>query len=125
MGSQLAPSSPKLAKQTEATLAVHMRPALHGRTGRGVGVLGQFGELYVLASVLAISIEVPVEVGAVPFAALTALATLLVAALAVLPLIVPILRGEDQALFDAGLLAVLALLLLFAPFFELGLYVGL
>src|ERR671939_700898 len=114
MGSQLAPSSPKLAKQTEATLAVHMRTALQGRTGRGVGVLGQLGELYVLASVLAISVEVPVEVGAVPLAAL-----------AVLPLIVPILRGEDQALFDAGLLTVLALLLLFAPFFELGLYAGL
>src|SRR5215210_3428680 len=99
-----------------------MRTALHGRTGRGVGVLGQLGELYVLASVLAVSIEVPVEVGAVPFAALTAL---LVAALAVLPLIVPILGREDQALFDAGRLAMLALLLLFAPFFELGLYAGL
>jgi hypothetical protein len=102
-----------------------MRTALHGRTGRGIRVLGQLGELYVLASVLAVSIEVPVEVGTVPFAALTALATLLVAALAVLPLIVPILGREDQALFDAGLLAVLALLLLFAPFFELGLYAGL
>lgn len=88
-------------------------------------MLGQLGELYVLAPVLAISVVVPVEVGAVPFAALTALAALLVAAMAVLPLIVTILRREEQALFGAGPVALLALLFLFAPFFELGLYAGL
>jgi hypothetical protein len=47
-------------------------------------VLGQLRELYVLASLLAVPVEVPVEVGAVLVAALTALAALLVAALAVL-----------------------------------------
>ncbi len=62
-------------------------------------MLGQLRELYVLASLLAVPVEVPVEVGAVLVAALTALAALLVAALAVLPLVVAVLRGEKEALF--------------------------
>jgi hypothetical protein len=89
-------------------------------------VLGLLGELYVLAPVLAVSVVVSVEVGAVPFAALTALAALLVTALAVLPLIMSILGGEEQTLFGAGLSVLLALLLLlFAPFFQLRLYAAL
>lgn len=87
-------------------------------------MLRELRELYILTSVLAVSIVVPVEVRAVPLAALTALAALLVAALAVLPLIVTILGGEEQALFCSALLALLALLLLFAPLFQLGLYAG-
>ena len=51
-------------------------------------MLGELGEFYILASVLAVSIVVPVEVGAVLFAALAPLAALLMAALTELPLIV-------------------------------------
>jgi hypothetical protein len=88
-------------------------------------VLGELREFYILASILPIPVEVPVEVGTMFLAALTALAAVLMAALTELPLIMSILGGEEQALFLVGLLLPSALLLLLlASFVQFRVYTG-
>ena len=89
-------------------------------------MLSEIRELYVLAPLLTVTVDVAIEVGAVFLAALTAPAALLVAALAVLPLVVAILGGEEQPPFFGSYLFLSAtLLFLFAPIFKLVVYVAL
>jgi hypothetical protein len=92
------------------------------RTRWGLRVLGELRELYVLASILPITVEVPVEVWAMFLAVLATLAAVLMATLAELPLVMPVLGGEEQALFGIGLLLALLLILLLAPLVEFCVY---